>query len=263
MAKKRKQTGSAGMTGSARAQGGKAARVTTKKKPRASKPAAKRASVKPAKRAAAVAKPKRRGAAKAAAKTSRARVMRGKNKAAGRDGLATVSESASTPAAAPAMTPEALGAAGRPAPSGKVDAARAFAIEAARLLSDDHCEDVLLLDVRGIYEMADYIVIGSGTSDRQMRAVADNLAGAGEPHGYRPYRKDVDERTTWCLIDFVDVVAHIFEPNTRAHYDLEMLWGDAPRIEWRRGPGEAAPARRVQTGSVISGAGLNGAAPAR
>ena len=43
-----------------------------------------------------------------------------------------------------------------------------------------------------------------------------------------------DDRASWLLADFVDVIVHVFEPNTRAHYDLEMLWGDAPRLEWER-----------------------------
>ncbi|MFN0012404.1 MAG: ribosome silencing factor [Phycisphaerales bacterium] len=122
-----------------------------------------------------------------------------------------------------------------PAPRGS---SRAMAIDAARLMHDDKCEDVVVLDVRDLCQVSDYIVIGSGTSDRQMRAVSSHLKETGLVHNYTPFRTDIDDRATWCLVDFVDVVAHIFEPNTRAHYDIEMLWGDAPRIDWQRAAGE-------------------------
>ncbi|MGD9688784.1 MAG: ribosome silencing factor [Phycisphaerales bacterium] len=112
--------------------------------------------------------------------------------------------------------------------------ARAFAIEAARALDDDKCEDVALLDVRGLSQLCDFIVIGSGSSDRQMRSAADEVAGVGKEMGHAAVRRNVDERTTWYVCDFVDVVVHVFEPNTRAYYDIEMMWGDAPRVEWRR-----------------------------
>ncbi|MBZ0172816.1 MAG: RsfS/YbeB/iojap family protein, partial [Phycisphaerales bacterium] len=56
----------------------------------------------------------------------------------------------------------------------------------------------------------------------------------GARHGFTAMRTNRDDRSTWLLADFVDVVTHLFEPNTRAYYDIEMLWGDAPRIEWRR-----------------------------
>jgi ribosome-associated protein len=111
---------------------------------------------------------------------------------------------------------------------------RAFAIDAARLLADNKCQDVVVLDVTRLSQVSDYLVIGSGTSDRQMRSTADDTADAGKKHGYSPFKTDRDERTTWIVVDFVDVVVHLFEPNMRAHYDLEMLWADAPRLEWER-----------------------------
>lgn len=111
---------------------------------------------------------------------------------------------------------------------------RAFAIDAARLLADNKCEDVVLLDVTGLSQLSDYIVLASGTSDRQMRSSGDDLGEVGAKHGWSAFRSHADDRSTWIIVDFVDVVAHIFEPNTRAHYDLEMLWADAPRVEWER-----------------------------
>jgi ribosome-associated protein len=114
------------------------------------------------------------------------------------------------------------------------DAKLAFAIEAARLVRDDNCDDVVVLDVRATSHVSDYIVVATGTSDRQMRSVLDHVENLGAQRGFRAFRTSRDDRATWLLADFVDVVVHLFEPTTRSHYDLEMLWGDAPRIEWQR-----------------------------
>ncbi len=111
---------------------------------------------------------------------------------------------------------------------------RAFAIEAARMLDDDKCTDIVVLDVSGLSHITDYLVIGTGTSERQMRSVILHVQELGEEQGFRAFRSSADDRATWLLADFVDVVVHVFEPNTRAHYDLEMLWGDAGRVEWAR-----------------------------
>lgn len=111
---------------------------------------------------------------------------------------------------------------------------RTFAIEAARMLADDKCEDVVLLDVTGLSQLSDFIIIGSGTSDRQMQSSGDDIEKLGEKLKYTIYRRHSDDRNTWIVLDFVDVVAHLFEPNTRAHYDLEMLWSDAKRVQWER-----------------------------
>lgn len=123
---------------------------------------------------------------------------------------------------------------------------RAFAVEAARLASDDKCEDVVLLDVRQLSQLSDYLVICSGTSDRQMRTVADEVEELGARMGFPLFRRDIDDRTTWVVVDCVDVVVHVFEPNTRAHYDLEMLWADAPRLEWERGKTIGKPAKAAE-----------------
>lgn len=112
--------------------------------------------------------------------------------------------------------------------------AAGFAIDAARLAHDDKCTDVVVLDVRTLSQVTDYIVIGTGTSERQMRSVLAHVEELGKAGGYPAFRTSADERASWLLADFVDVIVHLFEPNTRAHYDLEMLWGDAPRVEWER-----------------------------
>jgi len=105
------------------------------------------------------------------------------------------------------------------------------------MADDDKCEEVMLLDVRLVSQLCDYIVLCSGTSDRQMHTVAEDIDKMAAKSGYPVFRRNSDDRTTWIVVDCVDVVVHIFEPNARAHYDLEMLWADAPRVEWAR-PGK-------------------------
>ena len=110
-------------------------------------------------------------------------------------------------------------------------AAAAFAVSAARLLIDRHCEDVLLLDVSTVSQVCDFVLIGTGTSDRQMKSVADELAELGKEAGLPAFRKSIDLGTTWIVTDYITVVTHLFEPQLRAYYDLEDLWSDAKCVE--------------------------------
>ena len=110
-------------------------------------------------------------------------------------------------------------------------AAAAFAVSAARLLIDRHCEDVLLLDVSTVSQVCDFVLIGTGTSDRQMKSVADELAEVGKEAGLPAFRKSIDLGTTWIVTDYITVVTHLFEPQLRAYYDLEDLWSDAKCVE--------------------------------
>lgn len=108
-----------------------------------------------------------------------------------------------------------------------------FAREAARIAEEMRAEEVLILDLRGISSVADFFVIGTGTSDRQMRAIADAIREYGKTVGQKPYGVSGYDSPSWLLMDYVDVVIHLFDPAKRRYYDLELLWGDAPRIEWR------------------------------
>lgn len=109
-----------------------------------------------------------------------------------------------------------------------------FAVEAARTADDMHCEDILVLDLRGASPVTDCYVIATGTSDRQLRAVADEIEKVGKQLGHRTWRVAGKESATWVLLDFVDVVVHLFDAEHRRYYDLELMWGDAPRMDWQR-----------------------------
>lgn len=113
-----------------------------------------------------------------------------------------------------------------------------FAKQLARLAADNRAEDVIVLDLRSLSAIADFFVIATGTSDRQMRAVADQAEKYGRTVGQRVYGRSGYENATWLLVDYVDVVLHLFDAERRAYYDLELLWGDAPRIDWQRADGE-------------------------
>ena len=109
-----------------------------------------------------------------------------------------------------------------------------FAKEVARIADANRSEDVVVLDLRSLSSVADFFVIGTGTSDRQMRATIDEIAEYGEGVGQSRYGLSGYEAGTWVLADYVDVVIHLFDARRRSYYDLELLWGDAPRIEWRQ-----------------------------
>ncbi len=108
--------------------------------------------------------------------------------------------------------------------------AQALARKIAQLVLDKKAKDVLILDVRGMTSYADYFVIASGESDRQVSAMADNvLSEMKKQENLRPIGHEGTETGQWVLIDFGEVVVHLFFEEVRAFYDLEGLWADAAR----------------------------------
>lgn len=116
----------------------------------------------------------------------------------------------------------------------KNDPARALAIEAARIALDDNSEDIVVLDLRGISPVTQYFVICTGTSGRQMRTVADDIADYGKGIGQKVWHVAGQDGGDWIVMDFVDVVVHIFDLAHRRYYDLELIWGESPRVRWRK-----------------------------
>lgn len=94
--------------------------------------------------------------------------------------------------------------------------------------------NVVILDVSGISPITDFFVIGTGTSARQMRTVADDCTEAAEALGYRRMSTTGQDGGSWICIDFIDVVLHIFSDESRQFYDLDNLWADATKVEWQR-----------------------------
>ena len=96
------------------------------------------------------------------------------------------------------------------------------------------CEDVVILDVKGQSQICDYIVVASGTSERQMKSVAQALEDFGKEQGSPPYRSSRDTGTTWVVVDFVETVVHLFEAEQRLYYDIEALWQSGSKVDWKR-----------------------------
>ena len=109
-----------------------------------------------------------------------------------------------------------------------------LAIEISRLANDNKCVDVCIMDLRGRSSVTDMFVICTGTSDRQIRSTADHILEHAKRLGERPFGVCGYDHAAWLLLDFVDVVIHIFGREQRSYYDLELLWGDAPRLDWSR-----------------------------
>jgi ribosome-associated protein len=120
----------------------------------------------------------------------------------------------------------------RPKPTRPTDAARRFAVDSARLMAEHHCEEVIILDLVGVSPICDYFVIATGTSDRQLRAVADHLVEMGKARGEAPFGVAGYDEGAWIIVDFVDVVVHLFDAERRSYYDLDSLWGDRPKVDW-------------------------------
>jgi ribosome-associated protein len=101
--------------------------------------------------------------------------------------------------------------------------------EIARLAADKKAIEIVELDLRGVLGYTDYFLICSGNTTRQTKAIHDGiLEGLKREHGTLPRRVEGAGPGNWILMDYLDVVAHIFTPPTREHYRLEELWGEAP-----------------------------------
>lgn len=101
--------------------------------------------------------------------------------------------------------------------------------EIARLAADKKAIDVVELDLRGVLGYTDYFLICSGNTTRQTKAIHDGiLEGLKREHATVPRRVEGAGRADWILMDYLDVVVHIFTPEARDYYRLEQLWGEAP-----------------------------------
>jgi len=123
----------------------------------------------------------------------------------------------------------------------KKDEARKLAIELARIAHDSNCEDVVVLDLREVSPVTDYFVIATGTSGRQMRSTADDMSRSAKKLGSPVWQAAGLDSEDWIVLDFVDVVVHLFDQAHRKYYDLELIWGASPRVRWKRPARKAKP----------------------
>ncbi|MGD8786867.1 MAG: ribosome silencing factor [Phycisphaerales bacterium] len=110
------------------------------------------------------------------------------------------------------------------------DPSKAFALEAAKIAAERNCTDIVVLDLSGKSPATDYFVIATGTSDRQMRSVANEICDIARKQKMQRFGRAGYEQARWILLDYVDVVIHLFDGEYRDYYDLELLWGDAKRL---------------------------------
>ena len=100
---------------------------------------------------------------------------------------------------------------------------------AVELALERKAHDVAVLDLRGISTATDYFVIASGNSDVQVKAIADHILEELNKQGTRSQHVEGLRGGRWVLLDYIDFVVHVFHPQARSFYQLENLWGDAPR----------------------------------
>lgn len=117
-----------------------------------------------------------------------------------------------------------------------------LAQECARIALDTKAEDLVILDVRGLTSFTDFFVIMSGRSTRHVQGLADAIGNGLSSKRISSKNCEGLKEGLWVLLDYGDVVVHIFYKETRAFYDLDGLWHDAPQIAVAPAPAEQAPA---------------------
>ncbi len=106
-----------------------------------------------------------------------------------------------------------------------------IASAAIEFAADRKALDIVRLDLREILGYADYFVICTGRSDRQVKAIHDAIhAGMKSQHRLLPRKVEGVSQARWVLMDYLDVIVHVFTPETREYYRLEQLWGEAPAL---------------------------------
>ncbi len=112
---------------------------------------------------------------------------------------------------------------------------RKLALLCRELADNKKAEDIVILDVRELSSVTDYFVIAAGSSEPHLRAIVDEITEKlREEHNLRPKAIDGTLRAAWVVLDYFDVIVHVMRGDVRDRYDLETLWGDAPRLRPRR-----------------------------
>jgi len=114
--------------------------------------------------------------------------------------------------------------------------AKEKAITCARIADEMKAHDITILDLREISNVTEFFLICTVDSPRQLRGLWHRIHGDLKKAGVRPLGEEGLDATKWILCDYNDVVIHIFLAEFREFYDLELLWGDAPRVKWQPPP---------------------------
>ena len=112
---------------------------------------------------------------------------------------------------------------------------RKLALLCRELADNKKAEEIVILDVRELSTVTDYFVIASGTSEPHLRAIVDEISDKlRNEHHLRPNAVDGTLQAAWIVLDYFDVIVHVMRSDVRERYDLETLWGDAPRVKVRK-----------------------------
>jgi ribosome-associated protein len=112
---------------------------------------------------------------------------------------------------------------------------RKLALLCRELADNKKAEDIVILDVRELSSVTDYFVLASGTSEPHLRAIVDEITDKlRHGHHLRPRAIDGTFQAAWVVLDYFDVIVHVMRQDLRDRYDLETLWGDAPRVRARK-----------------------------
>jgi len=112
---------------------------------------------------------------------------------------------------------------------------RKLALLCRELADNKKAEDIVILDVRELSSVTDYFVIASGTSEPHLRAIVDEITDELKSQWHvRPKAIDGTLQAAWIVLDYFDVIVHVMRQDVRDRYDLETLWGDAPRVRSRK-----------------------------
>ena len=110
------------------------------------------------------------------------------------------------------------------------------------LADNKKAENIVVLDVKELSSICDYFVIASGSSEPHLRAISDEIVDKlRDDHELRPRAVDGNLHTAWLVLDYFDVIVHVMRNDVRERYDLETLWGDAPRLRPKRRTAAKAP----------------------
>jgi ribosome-associated protein len=116
-----------------------------------------------------------------------------------------------------------------------------LALLCRELADNKKAENIVVLDVRKVSSVTDYFVIASGTSQPHLRAIVEEISGTlRDEHDMRPSRSEGATGGNWVVLDYFDVIIHVMHAETRKHYDLEGLWGDAKALKPSRSRKKAA-----------------------
>ena len=126
-----------------------------------------------------------------------------------------------------------------------------LALQCRELADNRKAENIVILDLRKLPGVTDFMVLCSGGSDPHLRAIEEEISHKlRDNHGLRPRAVDGTRHSGWIVLDYVDVLVHVMKPDIRAHYDLEALWNDAPQLK----PGRKKATRKKAKAAAVTAA---------